>query len=191
MSFFAPCTSSLQSIERVGQSAIRNERRYASFFCYAHWLMSRHGPCISSCSASIHILDDDSLLHVFYLYRPFLLGEDQDDTRLFGREKGWVRGHGPPSYVAQRFLMDATLGRDASLRIVAVMNDQFQLNSILFNKPSLPFPSLPFPSLPFPFLSFPLLSFFVTRLFLASSVAIYRRMILFPSPSGPGTNWNT
>ncbi|KAF8482887.1 hypothetical protein DFH94DRAFT_691051 [Russula ochroleuca] len=41
---------------------------------------------------SIHILDDDSLLNVFYLYRPFLLGEDQDDdVRLFGG-KGCVRG---------------------------------------------------------------------------------------------------
>jgi hypothetical protein len=41
----------------------------------------------------IHILDDDSLLHVFYLYRPFLLGEDGDDhDRLFGGEWSWVRG---------------------------------------------------------------------------------------------------
>jgi hypothetical protein len=43
--------------------------------------------------ASIHILDDDSLLHVFYLYRPFLLGEDEnDDDRLWGGIKGWDRG---------------------------------------------------------------------------------------------------
>ena len=36
-------------------------------------------------TASIHILDDDSLLHVFYLYRPFILGEDDDDDpRLLG-----------------------------------------------------------------------------------------------------------
>ena len=44
-------------------------------------------------TASIHILDDDSLLHVFYLHRPFLLGEDQDDNaRLRGGDRGWVRG---------------------------------------------------------------------------------------------------
>ena len=43
--------------------------------------------------ASIHILDDDSLLNVFYLYRPFLLGEDEnEDTRLIGGSKGWERG---------------------------------------------------------------------------------------------------
>jgi hypothetical protein len=44
-------------------------------------------------TASIHILDDDSLLHVFYLYRPFLLGEDQDnDAYLWGGNEGWDRG---------------------------------------------------------------------------------------------------
>jgi hypothetical protein len=38
--------------------------------------------------ASIHIIDDDSLLNVFYFYRPFLLGEDDDDEnyRFFGGE---------------------------------------------------------------------------------------------------------
>ena len=46
---------------------------------------------------SIHILDDDSLLHIFYLYRPFILGEDEDhlnngDSRLWGGNEGWVRG---------------------------------------------------------------------------------------------------
>ena len=44
-------------------------------------------------AASIQILDNDSLLHVFYLYRPFLLGEDQgDNARLYGGDRGWVRG---------------------------------------------------------------------------------------------------
>ena len=39
----------------------------------------------SPLTASIHILDDDSLLNVFYLYRPFLLGEDDnEDDRLLG-----------------------------------------------------------------------------------------------------------
>ena len=45
-------------------------------------------------TASIHILDDDSLLHVFYLHGPFLLGEDEDENaRLFGGNGRWVRGH--------------------------------------------------------------------------------------------------
>jgi hypothetical protein len=43
--------------------------------------------------APIHILDDDSLLHVFHLYRPFLLGEDEDETaRVYGGKESWVRG---------------------------------------------------------------------------------------------------
>jgi hypothetical protein len=47
----------------------------------------------SARTASIHVLDDDSLLHVFYLYRPFLLGEDQDDdARLKGGGQLWIRG---------------------------------------------------------------------------------------------------
>jgi hypothetical protein len=42
---------------------------------------------------SIHILDDDSLLNVFYLYQPFLLGEDGDERELVvGGDKGWERG---------------------------------------------------------------------------------------------------
>ena len=72
-------TSSLQSTERIGQGAISGEsqrQRYVLFSCYPYWLVStRHGPW----TASIHIFDDDSLLHVFHLYRPFLLGEDRDD----------------------------------------------------------------------------------------------------------------
>ena len=44
-------------------------------------------------TVSIHILDDDSLLHVFYLYRPFLSGEDQDDrARLAGGKDIGTRG---------------------------------------------------------------------------------------------------
>ena len=43
----------------------------------------------SQLTASIHILDDDSLLNVFHLYQPFLLGEDGDEyARLEGRNEG-------------------------------------------------------------------------------------------------------
>ena len=39
---------------------------------------------------SIHILDDDPLLNIFYLYRPFFLGEDENDFNRFlgGRDRG-------------------------------------------------------------------------------------------------------
>jgi hypothetical protein len=45
-------------------------------------------------TTSIHILDNDSLLHVFNLYRPFLLGEGQHDyARLMGGVDPWVGEH--------------------------------------------------------------------------------------------------
>ena len=44
-------------------------------------------------TVSIHILDDDSLLNVFCLCRPFILGEDEDDDAyLLGGKSGWIRG---------------------------------------------------------------------------------------------------
>ena len=43
-------------------------------------------------TTSIHTLDDDSLLHVFYLHRPILSDEDEDEaTRAIGG-KYWVHG---------------------------------------------------------------------------------------------------
>jgi hypothetical protein len=60
----------------------------------------------SSLTASIHILDDDSLLNVFHLYCPFLLGEDEDeDNRFWGGDKGWERGRWwyKLSHVCQRW----------------------------------------------------------------------------------------
>jgi len=60
----------------------------------------------SPLTASIHILDDDSLLNVFHLYRPFVLGEDEDeDGRLAGGNEGWDRGRWwyKLSHVCQRW----------------------------------------------------------------------------------------
>jgi hypothetical protein len=87
-----------QSTGRVGQGAISDvesqQHRYASFNGYAYWLLSEHGPWGNRPrTVSIHMLDDDSLLHVFYLYRPFLSGEDQDDhDRLLGGNEIETRG---------------------------------------------------------------------------------------------------
>ena len=57
-----------------------------------------HGKQSAYCTKPpIHILDDDSLLKVFYLYCPFLqvLGEDEleeDNARIAGGNKGWGPG---------------------------------------------------------------------------------------------------
>ena len=95
-------TSCRQSTTRgIDQGAISGEaesqqQRYASFSCYASLPLSKHGPLPldnSIRTTSIHILDDDSLLHVFHLYRPFLSGEDEDDNaRLWGGWRDWARG---------------------------------------------------------------------------------------------------
>ena len=81
-------TSHCESTGGIGQSAISGEsrqQRYASF-CYIYWLPNKHGSCNRPCTASIHTLDDYSLLHVFYLYRPFLRDSDGSaDWRYKGR----------------------------------------------------------------------------------------------------------
>ena len=42
-------------------------------------------------TAFIHILDDDSLLNVFHLYRPFLFRKDEDDdNQLLEEDGGWA-----------------------------------------------------------------------------------------------------
>ena len=66
-----------------------SEVYFVLLFCYA--LVMDNRP--RTASISIHILDDDSLLHIFNLYRPYLLGEDEDDNaRLWGGRRQWVRG---------------------------------------------------------------------------------------------------
>jgi hypothetical protein len=42
----------------------------------------------STYSASIHILDDDSLLNIFYLYRPAIFDGDEDDEFSYRRREG-------------------------------------------------------------------------------------------------------
>ncbi len=44
-------------------------------------------------TVSAHVLDDDSLLNIFYLYRPFFLGEDKGgNERVYGGKQDWVGG---------------------------------------------------------------------------------------------------
>ena len=47
---------------------------------------------MGSSSPLIDILNDDCLLHIFYLYRPFLLGEDEDENTRQRGGRTWVRG---------------------------------------------------------------------------------------------------
>ncbi|KAI0282461.1 hypothetical protein BGY98DRAFT_1174506, partial [Russula aff. rugulosa BPL654] len=71
-------TPRLRFIKRCGQSTISD------------WsLTKQQSPKI----VSIHILDDDSLLNVFHLYRPCFLGEDENNfNRLLGGDETWAQG---------------------------------------------------------------------------------------------------
>ena len=66
-----------QSTGRVVQGTISGEsqrQRYATFSYYTYWLVNNMDN--SRRTVLIHILDDDSLLHVFYLYQPLFRDED-------------------------------------------------------------------------------------------------------------------
>jgi len=44
-------------------------------------------------ATSVHILDDESLLNIFHLYRPFFLGEDQNDSIRLDGGGQWAGEH--------------------------------------------------------------------------------------------------
>jgi len=80
MSYIAPYhTSSLQSTERTDQGAISGE---------SQWQRPHHD------TVSIHILDNDSLLNIFRLYRRLNFGEIRENgdniSVYFGGNGGWV-----------------------------------------------------------------------------------------------------
>ena len=95
----------------------------------------------SSLTASIHMLDDDSLLNVFYLYRPFLLGEDDDDEdcRLFGGSEGWDRGRWwyKLAHVCQRW-RNVVLGSAVHLDVSLVCTIGTPVADMLVHSPPLP-----------------------------------------------------
>jgi hypothetical protein len=94
----------------------------------------------SSLTASIHILDDDSLLDVFHLYWPYLLGEDEDEgDRLFGGNKGWDRGLWwyKLSHVCQRWRR-VILGSASYLGVSLVCTEGTPVADMLAHSPHLP-----------------------------------------------------
>ena len=94
----------------------------------------------SPLTASIHILDDDSLLNVFDLYRPFLLGEDEyEGARVVGGVKGWNRGRWwyRLSHVSQRWRR-VILGSASYLGLSLVCKIGTPVADMLAHSPSLP-----------------------------------------------------
>jgi hypothetical protein len=95
----------------------------------------------SSHTAAIDILDDDSLLNIFHLYRPFLLGEDDSDSaRLFGGSERWERGHWwyKLAHVYQKW-RNLILGSASYLGLCLVCTKGTPVADMLAHSPPLPF----------------------------------------------------
>jgi hypothetical protein len=90
-------------------------------------------------ATSIHILDDDSLLNIFRLYRPFLLGEDQNvKIRVKGGakwagERWWYR----LAHVCQRW-RNLILGSASYLGLCLVCTYRTPVAEMLVHSPPLP-----------------------------------------------------
>ena len=92
-------------------------------------------------TASIHILNDDSLLHVFHLYRPFVLGEDQDDDNtyiwggkwLWDDERWWYN----LTHVCRRWRY-VILGSASYLRLSLLCSYSTPVADMLAHSPPLP-----------------------------------------------------
>jgi hypothetical protein len=92
-------------------------------------------------TTSIHILDDDSLLNVFYLYRPALLvGKDDDDENCFKTDRQqWVneRWWHHLTHVCQRW-RNLIFGSASYLRLSLLCTTGTPVADMLAHSPPLP-----------------------------------------------------
>ena len=116
-------------------------QRYAFFPCCAYKLASKHMPAGNSPhTASIHILDNDSLLHIFYLYRPAIFdGDDTDVDRIRGGKGSWNRELWwyKPAQVCQRW-RKVILGSSSYLGLCLVCTYGTPVADMLTHSPPLP-----------------------------------------------------
>ena len=100
-----------------------------------------HSTGSSSHTASIHILDDDSLLNVFYLFRPGIFDDDDDDDdyarqmggKAWAREKWWYK----LTHVCQRW-RNLILGSASYLGLCLVCTIGTPVADMLAHSPPLP-----------------------------------------------------
>ena len=90
-------------------------------------------------SPSIDILVDDSLLHIFYLYRPAILGEGEDDYVRIRGGRGWVREQWwyKLAHVCQRW-RSIILGSASYLNLCLVCTYGTPVAVMLAHSPTLP-----------------------------------------------------
>jgi hypothetical protein len=89
---------------------------------------------------SIHVLDDDSLVNIFYFCRPFFLGEDEMNlNHLQGGSLSWARGRWwyRPAHVCQRW-RNLVLGSASYLHLSLVCTKGTPVANILAYSPPLP-----------------------------------------------------
>ena len=104
-------------------------------------LVSRHGSRVTanrSHTASIHILDDYSLLNVFYLYRPAIFNGDDDGVPV-ARGTRWDRGEWwyKLAHVCRRW-RNLTLGSASYLELCLVCAPGKPVADMLAHSPPLP-----------------------------------------------------
>ena len=142
MSYLAPSASFFQSVETIGPRAIPGEsqpQRYASFTCCAHQTVLIWSTGNSPHTVWIHILDDDSLINIFYLYRPPIFdGDESDRVRTFGgkdweRERWWHK----LAQVCQRW-RNLLLGSAFYLGLCLVCTLDTPVADMLAHSPPLP-----------------------------------------------------
>jgi len=118
-------TSRLRSTKRTGQSTRSDES-----------LTKQQSPHV----ISIHILDDDALLTIFYLYRPFFLGEGGKGRKgLYGGGELWVQGRWwyRLAHVCQRW-RNLILGSASYLGLSLVCTNGTPIENMLAHSPPLP-----------------------------------------------------
>ena len=93
----------------------------------------------SSHTAPIHILDDDSILNIFYFYRPVILGYDDDGFRIVGGQAGWERERWwyDPAQVCQRW-RNLLLGSASYLDLCLACTNGTPVADMLAHSPPLP-----------------------------------------------------
>ena len=93
----------------------------------------------SSHIAPIHILDDDSLLNIFYLYRPPVFDGDEDDEVLIVGGRGWNRERWwyKLTHVCQRW-RNLILGSPSYLGLCLVCTYDTPVADMLAHSPPLP-----------------------------------------------------
>jgi hypothetical protein len=89
---------------------------------------------------SIDILDDDSLLYIIFHYRPFVLGEDENEEYgLYGGSNGWVleRWWYKLAHVCQRW-RNLIFGSSSYLGVCLICSEGTPVADMLAHSPPLP-----------------------------------------------------